>query len=186
MESQRLLNWIQVITGLAVLLGLALVVWELQQTRTLARVQLYSDSMNAKTDFTAALLGEEPMSVIGKACLEPDSLTLEDASVLLRYFRSLEERIYVQYQLGVIGGLSEPLGRDAGQGLEQLSEQQIMAGLLTRELIATEIGQAWLSGHIESWPDDMKPMGKHFLERRKQGPPCRESLESLIELTDQS
>ena len=186
MESQRLLNWIQVITGIAILLGLALVVWELQQARTLARVQLYSDSINAKTEFTAALLGEEPMSVMGKACLDPEGLTLEDAAVLFAYFRSLEDRILAMHQLESMGGLAEPLGGDAMKGLEDRSEQDLLAGAFTIELTSTEIGQAWLAERISRWPEELQLLGNRILELRKQGSPCREVLESLLDLANQS
>ena len=40
MKSQALTSWIQILTGFAVLAGLGLVVWELQQTRDLVRAQL--------------------------------------------------------------------------------------------------------------------------------------------------
>ena len=40
MESQKLVNWIQVATGIAVVVGLGLVVWDLRQIKIHARVQV--------------------------------------------------------------------------------------------------------------------------------------------------
>ena len=43
MNAQAIANWVQIITSVAVLVGLGLVVFELNQTRTLVKTQLTSD-----------------------------------------------------------------------------------------------------------------------------------------------
>ncbi len=81
MNSQTLVNWTQIITGMAILLGLSLVVWELQQTRTLMRVQLLSDGVAAELENYRARLGDNPMPILTKACFSPDELTPEETLV---------------------------------------------------------------------------------------------------------
>ena len=43
MNYQSLSNWIQIVTGIAILVGLGLVVLELRQSRDIALAQLSSD-----------------------------------------------------------------------------------------------------------------------------------------------
>ena len=43
MAQQRFLNWIQIATGIGVLIGLILVIFELQQTQAISLAQLTSD-----------------------------------------------------------------------------------------------------------------------------------------------
>ena len=83
MNAQTLFNWTQIVTGVAVLLGLSLVVWELQQTRTLMRVQLLSEGVDAQLSNYRARLGENPAPILTKACFSPDELTPEETYVAL-------------------------------------------------------------------------------------------------------
>jgi len=46
MDSQRIIDWIQITTGVAIVLGLALVGVELTQSRDVAEAQLSSDGLN--------------------------------------------------------------------------------------------------------------------------------------------
>jgi hypothetical protein len=46
MDSQRVIDWIQITTGVALVLGLGLVGVELAQSRDVAEAQLNSDGFN--------------------------------------------------------------------------------------------------------------------------------------------
>ncbi len=75
MNSQTVANWIQVLTGIALLVGLVLVIFELQQTRDLVRAQLTSDGFRSLSENQRAFLGESFAETYAKACFSPDSLS---------------------------------------------------------------------------------------------------------------
>lgn len=75
MSTDRLSVWIQVATGVAVIVGLALVVFELQQTRDLARAQIVHEGYSLLLDENRAIMGETFGDVYAKACLQPAELT---------------------------------------------------------------------------------------------------------------
>ncbi len=90
MQNQTLMTWIQLLTSVWVFLGLGLVIWELQQVRTLARAQLTSDnfSINFSISFASstAIMGEDAAKVLAKACLEPGALNLRETTLLGHYY----------------------------------------------------------------------------------------------------
>ena len=91
MNSERIANWIQVVTGVAVVAGLVLVIWELQQSRDLAYVQVAVDAYAIDSQEYATLLGENPSAVLSKDCLNQE-LTNEEQMVLHSYYQMLTNR----------------------------------------------------------------------------------------------
>jgi hypothetical protein len=86
MRHEQIATWIQLITGLAMIGGLGLVVWQLQETRALTRAQLTSDSFAIRIQRRSGLLGENAASALGKACLEPESLTIGENRIAETYY----------------------------------------------------------------------------------------------------
>ena len=86
MQSGKLSSWIQLATGIAVLIGLGLVIWELQQVKILARAQLTSDSAAINNSIHTAMLGEKAAATLAKACVNPEELTLHEAKILDSYY----------------------------------------------------------------------------------------------------
>ena len=86
MDSQQITNWVQVIAGVAVLVGIGLVVWELQQNREAFQSQLTSDAYQNISQRNIALLGENPTEVLAKACDAPDSLTRAELRILDAFY----------------------------------------------------------------------------------------------------
>ena len=99
MQNERLIIWIQIITGFAVILGLILVIWELRQTREIAVAQQIGDSHNRYSTQLQALMGEESASAVAKACDNPKALTTEDMIVLDYFYTEIINRMRVQYDL---------------------------------------------------------------------------------------
>ena len=89
MNSGTLNNWVQTITGLAIVLGLALVIWELQQNREATQSQLTTEGWHLINQTNTALLGESPADVLAKACDTPDALTTADFIILDYYFSEI-------------------------------------------------------------------------------------------------
>jgi hypothetical protein len=75
MDPRKQSNWIQMVTGTTVLIGLGLVVWELQQTREIARAQITHDSYALILEDSRAMLGESFGDVFAKGCMHPSTLT---------------------------------------------------------------------------------------------------------------
>ena len=85
MDNQIVSTRVQIITGLAVLVGLGLVILELQQTRTLARAQLTSDGWAEVFATQRSMLSENFNQTFAKACHGSelsDSETVEMISYL--------------------------------------------------------------------------------------------------------
>lgn len=84
MDSRRLTAWIQILTSIAVLLGLILVVWELQQARNIAQAQLISDNYGVAAQIHTSLFGENASEVLAKSCSSPEDLTEGELQILMR------------------------------------------------------------------------------------------------------
>ena len=80
--------WVQGVAAIAVVVGLILVIWELQQARQLARAQVSSDSFALASQINAVVLGETAAKVVEKACDTPESLTGADFEILRAYYQS--------------------------------------------------------------------------------------------------
>ena len=68
-------------------LGLILVIWELQQSRQVAIAQLTSDAVDQAIQIDLSEVGENPSVARAKACEDPNSLTTEDLWVLHGYYK---------------------------------------------------------------------------------------------------
>ncbi len=120
-DRQNLANWVQILTGLAVVVGLGLVIWELQQTREVVFAQLTSDAYGSVTQQQTTVMGETAADAIAKACDAPESLTTTDLIVLDAYFGELINRmrknIAISMRTGFYSG--ENQYRDAWTGILQ-------------------------------------------------------------------
>ena len=84
MEVQKVNAWIQIATSLAVVIGLALVIWELQQNREATQSQLTTEGLHMMNQFHTSVLGEHPADVLakslpGRACMVALGFTGTDA-----------------------------------------------------------------------------------------------------------
>jgi len=84
-----LFDWVQIVTGIAVVVGLGLLIWELKQNREIASAQIASDNSAAILAHRSMLIGEEPASVVAKACDSPEELTSTDIEIMNNYFWSV-------------------------------------------------------------------------------------------------
>ena len=89
MDAQKLTAWVQAVTSIAIVIGLALVVWELQQNREATQSQLTTEGWHMMNQFHTSVLGEQPAEVLAKSCDAPDTLTTADFIILDHYFSEL-------------------------------------------------------------------------------------------------
>ncbi len=175
MDSQKLSHWIQIATGLAVLAGLGLVVWELQQAKVLTRLQLTSDTYTLSVGYNSSFLGEDPIAVHTRACLDPEGLTLEDANLLEFYFNSLEQRV------ARLASLEDELAAPVTFGDINATDIEIQMYQVLLELFFTEAGQRWYEDMRVRWPEDMREIGDAAMKTRQKDPSCREVLDRRLE-----
>ena len=123
MDSTKINNRMQIGTALALIVGLALVVWELQQTRDAVKSQLTSDGFQLMGQFYTSAFGERPEEVLAKACDAPTELTTADLIVLDHIYTQIVHRSLRIIRVRQRGGFyeqeflgSEKLQRDSTGG----------------------------------------------------------------------
>ena len=154
MDSRRITDLVQTITGLAVVLGLALVFWELQQSRDVATAQLTSDGFVQYSNVLAAQMGEALPLAIEKACEEPDSLSGRDLVSLNGYFSALIDtplRFFrIEDRTGFFEGTWQGVGR-------------VEFGIV----FSTSAGRAWWRAQeSQTWPTPLREFGNALLAQR--------------------
>ena len=162
----------QSLTAVAVLIGLGLVVWELQQVKTLTRAQLSNETFAINIGYQASLLGDAPIEVLAKACMEPENLDAQDLILLGYHYDSVQRQILRLYQLDMVADLSSDL---EVPGWEGAGEKELNSIALLLELLRTEPGKLFYE-KLDWWPDEMKSMGERISELRKTLPSCKEDI----------
>ncbi|MEM7002128.1 MAG: hypothetical protein AAF529_15165 [Pseudomonadota bacterium] len=82
-------DWLQLLTNLAVVAGLGLLIYELNQSRDLVRSQVVDSVYGAAVTRNLALLGESPEKAIAKSVFHPEQVTENDAIVLSQFYTAL-------------------------------------------------------------------------------------------------
>ncbi len=88
-RSARFQHWFQLMTNIAILIGLGLVVYELNQGKQLASAQFVIDDMARETSIQLAMMGEDPREALAKAALHPADLNERDVVALDAYYDSI-------------------------------------------------------------------------------------------------
>jgi hypothetical protein len=88
-STARFSNWFQIISNVAIIFGLGLVVYELNQSKQLASAQFYIDSVARETSIRIAMMGEDPREALAKAALHPADLNERDVVTLDSYYESI-------------------------------------------------------------------------------------------------
>ena len=83
--NSKIGEFVQMLTGIGVLVGLFLVILELKQSREATEAQLKSEGTVILASQRIAQMGENPSATIAKACEQPWSLDLHDMFVMEAY-----------------------------------------------------------------------------------------------------
>ena len=172
MNSQALLNWIQIVTGISVLIGLALVVWELQLNRDATYSQLSSEYYHIAAQDRAAIYGEGAAEVLAKACHRPNELSESDLIILDEIYNGLMQRVMRMRMLRQRGGF---YGADTWrEGLPLLDG-----------IFSTQIGRAyWKSVAPNLVHEELVLAGNEYLEQWHQ-PMCDEQHSAWLQTFDE-
>jgi len=74
--------WVQMATGIAVTVGIALVLYELQLTRQISFTEMAQEAMTEITLRETTIFGENAAATLAKACFSPGELTNAEKVVL--------------------------------------------------------------------------------------------------------
>ncbi len=88
-RTARFSNWFQIISNIAIVFGLGLVVYELNQSKQLASAQFTIDNMARETSIQLAMMSEDPREALAKAALHPADLNERDVVALDAYYQSI-------------------------------------------------------------------------------------------------
>ena len=98
---------VQLITGAALLIGVVLVLIELQQTRNLTFSQMVQDRFTSIVDQESRIYGENLADVFEKSCLNPEDLTLGEALTMDAYFGNQISQIIRYKSLQELGFMDD-------------------------------------------------------------------------------
>ena len=149
---QSIEKYIHVVTLVSVAVGLALIIWELQQVKTLTRAQLSSDYVTAMNEVHGSVSGENLAKALAKACTSPEDLSLEEALIVENYYYAL---------LNLVARLALLADRD-GIYAEGYWREQI--GFL-RPFLGSPYGRAWfLQLPGTGYPEEVIAAGKELMQ----------------------
>ena len=139
MDNRKIFDTVQLMTGIALLIGIALVVYELNLSKQLAFTELISEGFTESMDNHRTLMGENAAEVIARSCTDPDSITHHDFVILSAYYSAETEQIYRLRILELVA--------DFGVEWEDIAETKFMT------LLSTQHGRRWYEVNLRLDPD---------------------------------
>ena len=131
MNSSTIASWAQVAASIGVVIGLVLVLMQMQQTLALTRADIASRSYEAYLQFLIHGTGENLAGAMAKAATQPEKLTSEEAmsvSYAMRFMTYRQEWLDMMVRTGI---LREQIFLDGAKGLG------------SNFIGMTKAGQAW-------------------------------------------
>ncbi len=104
MNLERTSHWITIAGNTGLLIGVALVIFQINQNSGLVREQLDQARWTDQMDLHLAMMGDNPAAAVAKAIENPSALSLEDTRVVnayLVYWALLESRDILMYKRGM-------------------------------------------------------------------------------------
>lgn len=133
--TEKFAHWIQIVSGVVLIIGVVLVLVQLEQAERLTRAELATSFFSDQASQAAAVAGEEPMRTLALLCDPGAELTLADAHVIHALFLH-------RLQMGMNSGITSYVG-----GFEDAESLEFTEDALRDSLalvIATEQGRRWL------------------------------------------
>jgi len=101
------IDWMAIGTNVAVVVGLVLVVLELNQNSELARLELVNDHNSMENELILATMESAPKEAIAKSIECPEKLDLSDYVVIDAYLYTGMNLVYRDYELAKEGFFTE-------------------------------------------------------------------------------
>ena len=168
MDTEKLSHWVQIVSGIALVAGLALVIIEMRQTKQLVRTQLIAESEALGLSRNLTLLGENPAKALAKTCDPNSEMSREEALVLNHLYYSHLYTVFRAYEVNTRGGFEDEYWKDIGEAR-------------LREIFATPHGRAWwLAGTKSVKPTPIHKLGNQLLN--ELGPPaCQPAVDAIMD-----
>jgi len=148
MNREQIANFVQMATGIALVLGLVLVLWELRQAKSLTLAELTSQAFSEQMAEARTVMGEHPATAIAKACNDPDRVTKEDLIVLQAYYGSVMAQIW---RLRILEDVE-----DFGVQWQSIGRESLIG------LLSTEHGRWWFAQNVAGDPE-LAAIGEEIL-----------------------
>ena len=85
MNLEKTSHWITILGNAGLLIGVALVIFQINQNSQLVREQLSQARWTDDLNLHLAMMGENPAAAVAKAIENPSALSVEDSRVLEAY-----------------------------------------------------------------------------------------------------
>ena len=172
MNKDSIQNWFQFLTAISVLIGLGLVVWELQETKQMVRAQLASDQNRITMDRNFSYIGENNGYIWVKGCLEPNSLTDTERFI---YGRMVDNLLLSANRPIIMEAIS-----DFGIPWEGVSRPHLS------RFLGTRYGSAFFGRYGHTWSPELRSLANQIIESGTVAE-CATHLEELkIDMMDPS
>jgi len=113
-DSDRINRWLALIANIGIIIGLFLVVFEIQQNSELIRLQFINDDLLATADSEIPMLGDNPADVMTISIYNPADMTYTDYRIVDAYLTQKMEFLVRRYRLGQEGILDEDAWKTVG------------------------------------------------------------------------
>ena len=159
MNKSRVVDWITIGTNLAVLAGLVLLVLEIRQNNSLARLQALQERRSAAQQAELQFYGPDISEIWVKSIMEPENMTLPEIRAMDAYL------VHQLFQAGYIWGLGEA-------GL--MSEDEVREWTLeeVQFYFSNTFGQVWwrLNGpdwsHLDGYDETVASMDENGTKKK--------------------
>jgi hypothetical protein len=168
MKQSTVTDWFQIVTSIAVIVGLILVIVELRQTKVLVRAQLASEYNTAWDQRRFTLMGEDAALVVVKVCSDPGTLTMRDVVIYKALLDDLWGRVWRLRHIEAFTDLGIPWENEAAQTL--------------RNSLHSAHGR-WYAAHIAptKWGPALTDIAARFVDANDYDD-CGDGLNSFLEL----
>ena len=143
---------VQIITGIAVIIGSSLIIYEIRQSRSFIQAELAADVFSYMVQQQTSVMGETPAKTLAKACTAPAELTIEDRIILNSYYGTIIDRL----RRSIL--------------IEERSGEQAIAGNWRNYtgnfylIFATDYGQWWWHQTKAGRESDIEQVGDQILQ----------------------
>jgi len=107
LNSAKISSWLTIVANVGLLVGMALVVYQIDQNSQLARMALVNEGNVASNQFWANLMGENPTDVIAMAVECPEAMTYSDFIAMDAFLFTGMNILYRDYALAQEGIFTE-------------------------------------------------------------------------------
>lgn len=159
---EKFSHGIQILSGVVLIVGVVLVLLQMEQTERLTRAQLSSEFFDAQIAQAASAAGQEPMTSFAKLCDPGAQISLKDSLVLHNLFL---QRFY-------IGLKGYAVQEEGGFDTEDIAMRVFIGSLGL--VIVTPQGRSWL---------ESVPMSQEQREALKSSPYYESTCDDLGPVT---